>query len=588
MENVTQFLRGVEVDHRRAAALLTGAVCGVGALVVLVRKVNSRMETKEKIQRARNRRTESLQRAEQTLLRYQQSHPSTKAALILSLSLSELTKQLQDGSLNPEEVLYSYMEKTLAVHKNVNCCTTILLESFQQLETIGSNKEGLLYGVPVSIKDNVAYKNYDSSCGVSCYLDQPVQEDSVIVQVLKKQGAIPFVKTNLPQALLNYDCSNPIYGQTKNPHNPQKTSGGSSGGEGALIGGGGSLLGIGTDIGGSIRIPSSFCGICGFKSTAGRLSSRGLRPIYRGQKSVLSSAGPMARDVDSLALCMQALLCDHMFSLDPTVPPLPFNLQIYQSTKPLRIGYLENDGYAQPSPSMARGVREVKALLEQAGHTIVPYHPPKVPYAMSELVIGGVFADGAFCLLQKLEGEPLDPCLRSQVVPYYLPNWLKKTLSFLLKPLSPRGAPVLSALCGVGSVANLWKQHAAVEDYLYETIEHWRRCNIDVLLCPAIGPAFNFHYCGKLISVASVTMLYNLLTFPAGVVPVSTVTAEDEEEMKHYKGNYQDTWDMLFKQAVSGGEGLPVAVQCVALPWQDELCLRFMKEVEQLVRQSRS
>lgn len=192
----------------------------------------------------------------------------------------------------------------------------------------------------------------------------------------------------------SYDCSNPIYGQTVNPHNFQKTSGGSSGGEGALIGGGGSLLGIGSDIGGSIRIPASFCGICGFKPTSGRLrweflfqsvlwmiivhlwysalhlncemfwflcvlvSSQGNSPIYRGQKSgklqlyhlhheycmcrqkpwslfcvfllklVLSSSGPMARDVDSLALCMQALLCDHMFSLDPTVPPIPFNTQV--------------------------------------------------------------------------------------------------------------------------------------------------------------------------------------------------------------------------------------------------------------------
>uniref|UniRef100_A0A8C4GHC8 Fatty-acid amide hydrolase 1 n=1 Tax=Dicentrarchus labrax TaxID=13489 RepID=A0A8C4GHC8_DICLA len=406
------------------------------------------------------------------------------------------------------------MEKTLDVNKKLNCCTGILLESFDQLKTASSIKEGLLYGVPVSIKENIAYKNHDSSCGVIINLDQPVEKDSVLVEVLKRQGAIPFVKTNLPQGLLNYDCSNPIYGQTVNPHNLQKTSGGSSGGEGSLIGGGGSVLGLGSDIGGSIRIPASFCGIAGFKPTAGRLSSQGIRPIYRGQKSVLSSSGPMARDVDSLALCMQALLCDHMFSLDPTVPPLPFNTQIYQSSKPLRIGYLENDGYVQPSPSMARGIREVKALLEQAGHTLVPYSPLNISHAAHELMIKGVLADGATTLLQKL-------------------------------------------------------------------------CDIDVLLCPVIGPAYNFLYCGKNTHVLTYMMLYNLLNFPAGVVPVSTVTAEDEEELKHYKGVYQDLMDKSFKQAVSGGEGLPVAVQCVALPWQDELCLRFMKEVEQLIKQSR-
>ncbi|XP_041863322.1 fatty-acid amide hydrolase 1 [Melanotaenia boesemani] len=586
MQIIEQFIQGLKVDTR-TASLLTTAVCGVGALLVLVRTVSRDRTSRAKIQRARDRRTESLQRAELAVLRYKQSHPSTDSALILSLSLSELTRQLQDGLLNPEDVFYTYMEKTLDVHKKLNCCTDVLLESFDQLKTLDSNKDGLLYGVPISIKDNLAYENHDCSCGVIINLEQPVQKDCVLVEVLKKQGAIPFVKTNLPQALLNYDCSNPIYGQTVNPHNPQKTSGGSSGGEGALIGGGGSILGIGTDIGGSIRIPSSFCGICGFKPTTGRLSSQGLVPIYRGQKSVLSSAGPMAKDVDSLALCMQALLCDHMFSLDPTVPPLPFNKQIYQSSKPLRIGYLENDGYSQPSPSMARAIREVKALLEKAGHTLVPYRPVRVNEISTELMVKGVFADGTTSMLQKLKGGPLDPCLRSQVFIYYLPKWLKKTLAFILKPFSPRLPDTLKAVCGLSSISDLWKQHAAVEDYIGETIAHWRKCNIDVLLCPIIGPAFNFLYCGKLTSFVTYSMLYNLLNFPAGVVTVSTVTAEDEKELKHYKGVYQDTWDKLFKQAVTGGEGLPVAVQCVALPWQDELCLRFMKEVEELVKQNR-
>uniref|UniRef100_A0A3P8NQG3 Amidase domain-containing protein n=1 Tax=Astatotilapia calliptera TaxID=8154 RepID=A0A3P8NQG3_ASTCA len=546
-----------------AVALLTGATCVVGSVVMLVKKISSHRETEEKIKRARNRRDESLQRAEQAVLRYKESHPTTDSAFILTLSLSELTQQLKEGSLTPEDVLYSYMEKTLAVNKKLNCCTEILLESLDQLTTVGSNKDGLLYGVPVSIKENITFKNHDCSCGVVINLDQPAEKDSVLVQVLKKQGAIPFVRTNLPQALLNYDCSNPIYGQTVNPHNPQKTSGGSSGGEGALIGGGGSLLGIGTDIGGSIRIPASFCGICGFKPTAGRLSHCF---IFR-MKLVPSSPGPMARDVDSLALCMQALLCDHMFSLDPTVPPLPFNMEIYRSSRPLRIGYLESDGYTHPSPSMARGVREVKALLEQAGHTLVPYCPLKMDQIFPELLIKVV------------------PFNKSVSTIFQSDKTFIMMLIFFWQ--FPRVSANFDALCGVGSVPELWKQHAAVEDYIQETIAHWRSCNIDVLLCPVIGPAYNFLYCGKLSTAVSYTILYNLLTFPAGVVTVSTVTTKDEEELKHYKGCYQDMWDKLFKEAVSGGEGLPVAVQCVALPWQDELCLRFMKEVEQLVKESK-
>ncbi|XP_030583477.1 vitamin D3 hydroxylase-associated protein-like [Archocentrus centrarchus] len=581
MQNIEQFVKRVMI-YNVTVALLTGVGCCIGALVVLVKKINSHREMKEKIERARNRRDKSLQQAEEAVLQYKQSHPTTDAAFIMSLSLSELTKQLKEGSLSPEDVLYSYIEKTLAVNKKLNCCTEILLESLDQLKTVGSNKEGLLYGVPVSIKENVAVKNHDCSCGVVNNLDQPAEKDSVLVQVLKKQGAIPFVKTNLPQALFSFTCSNPIYGQTVNPHNPQKTSGGSSGGEGALIGGGGSLLGIGSDLGGSIRIPASFCGICGFKPTSGRLSLQGLRSISRGQKSVLSSPGPMARDVDSLALCMQALLCDHMFSLDPTVPPLPFNMEIYRSAKPLRIGYLENNGYMQPFPSMARGIREIKALLDQAGHTLVLYHPLKIAQIFPELVVKSLFADGCTTLKQQLKGEPLDFLIKKQLFNYFLPKWLKKILSFLLKPVAPHSSAIMSALCGVRSVQDLWKHHAAVEDYIHETIAHWKSYNIDVLLCPVPGPAYNASFCGRIPHHASCTLLYNLLNFPVGVVPVSTVTAEDEEELNH-----QQMLPKPLKVAMSGGEGLPVAVQCVALPWQDELCLRFMKEVEQLVKQKK-
>uniref|UniRef100_A0A8C5FYH4 Fatty-acid amide hydrolase 1 n=1 Tax=Gouania willdenowi TaxID=441366 RepID=A0A8C5FYH4_GOUWI len=482
-----------------------------------------------------------------TVMCYVPKHSTADSASILALPLAELREKLQTGSLSPEDVLYTYMEQTLAVNAKLNCCTEIIMESFDQLKTIGSNKDGLLYGVPISLKENISYKNYTSTCGMVKNLDKPAQKDSVLVEVLKKQGAIPFAKTNVPQALLSYDCSNPIYGETKNPCNPKKSPGGSSGGEGALITAGGSVLGLGTDIGGSVRIPASFCGICGFKPTAGRLSSLGVNSSLQGQKSVLTTPGPMARDVDSLALFMQAVLCDHMFELDPTVPPLPFNMQTYKSSRPLRIGYYDNDGYSQPSPSMARAVREVKALLEDAGHTLVPYLPLKLDHTMTELLLRGLFADGGVTLLDS----------ENKV--------LQKVSSQHCEMLNP------FLLC-------------LYQEYTNETISYWRKINIDVLLCPMIGPAYWPRYAGKSSTPLSYSMIYNLLNFSAGTVTVSTVTEEDEEELKHFKGIYQDFQDRLFKEAVTGGVGLPVSVQCVSLPWQDEMCLRLMKEVEELVR----
>ncbi|KAJ8418596.1 hypothetical protein AAFF_G00000950 [Aldrovandia affinis] len=568
-------------------ALLVATACCTGVSVLFLKLLTSR-KVQKKIQRAKLRRDISIQKAENAVQQFREKNTGTDVEPILSLSLPELTKKLKEGSLSPDTVLHAYMGKAVEVNRKLNCATEFLLESCEQLPEVETHREGLLYGVPVSIKENLGYKGHDSSCGVICKLEQPAAVDSVVVQVLKRQGAIPFVKTNVPQGMLNYDCSNPIFGQTLNPHNHQKTSGGSSGGEGALIGGGGSILGVGTDIGGSIRIPASFCGICGFKPTANRLSKRGAGSCARGQKSVSSSLGPLARDVDSLALCMKALLCEDMFSLDPTVPPIPFNEQEYLSSRPLRIGYYEDDGYQLPSPSMRRALWEIKELLERAGHTLVSFTPPKMDYVMDQLLIKGVLADGGTTLLSNLKEGPTDPCLQPQTVTYNLPHMIKKIISFLLRPIYPRMAMAIGSTCGVSSVSDLWRQHTQVEEYCYHFIAEWRKRELDVLLSPMLGPAFNFRYCGKLTCALNFTMLYNLLDFPAGAVPVSTVTAEDEEELKNYKGNFRDLWDRFFKKAVTGCQGLPVAVQCIALPWKDELCLRFMKEVEQLVREHRN
>uniref|UniRef100_A0A672I464 Fatty-acid amide hydrolase 1 n=1 Tax=Salarias fasciatus TaxID=181472 RepID=A0A672I464_SALFA len=537
-----------------STALLTGAACCLGAVALLVKAKSSTRAQEQKIQRARSKREEGFKQAAE---RVHQFKGEVRGRL----------RNKRGSKNNPEVLAYTLQSK-------LNCCTEVLLESFDQVKTMGSNKEGLLYGVPVSIKDNVGHKNYDNTCGLVMNLEKPEAKDSVLVEVLKKQGAIPFVKTNVPQALLSMDCSNPIFGETAHPSHALKSPGGSSGGEGALIGAGGSLLGVGTDIGGSVRIPAAFCGICGLKPTMGRLSVQGVTAILPGQKSVKSTVGPMAKDVDSLARIMEALLCDHMFFLDPTIPPLPFNMQIYQSSAPLRIGYVIDDDHTQPPPSTARAIREVKALLEKAGHVLVPYRPLHMERVMSELT-KGTMADGGATLINQMS-----------VFFFFLIFNIFKLILFVggnifFSESFPIISKLLLSLLHFRSVDNLWKNHVFFEEYTAETVAYWRKLNIDVLLCPSPGPALQRNE-----NSLSWTMIYNGLNFPAGVVPVSTVTAEDEKELDMYKGFYQDAMDKCFKKAVSGGEGLPVAVQCVALPWQDELCLRFMREVEKLVKES--
>ncbi|XP_053325974.1 vitamin D3 hydroxylase-associated protein-like [Spea bombifrons] len=557
---------------------------GLVGTVLIVRWMGEK-GTKMKLERARTLRDNGLGLMEKMSYRYMSKNPGVDSGRILSLSLAELVEQLKNGTLSPESALYVYIEKALEVNKELNCLTDFLPECEAQLQEVKKQTEkGLLYGVPISLKDNVGYKGHDAHCGLVQMLGNADKEDCVVVQVLKKQGAIPFVKTNVPQSMINFDCSNSIFGQTLNPHNHKKTCGGSSGGEGALIAGGGAVLGVGTDVLGSIRMPCSFCGICGLKPSGDRLSPIGFSTPVSGMKSAVMMPGPMARDVDSLALFMKAVLCDDMFQLDPTVPPVPFRDEIYNSTKRLTIGFYDTDGYFLPSPAMRRAIQETKTLLEEAGHKLVPFTPPRIEYALNELCIRGFFADGGTTLVEKFNADIVDSNLKQQILLYKIPAFIKKIMSFFMRPVFPRIANHVNAHCGVGSVKELWKHNTAIKEYRCQFVSEWRKLGLDALLCPMLGPAFNIGCPGKVFAGFCFTMLFNILNFPTGVLPVTTVTPEDEEELKHYKGYYNDPWDKEVIKGMEGGVGLPVAVQCVALQWQEEQCLRLMKEVENVAR----
>ncbi|KAM8930863.1 fatty-acid amide hydrolase 1-like [Pelodytes ibericus] len=575
-------------EYERGCRILVTLGCLLAASVYGLRWRKKRLFLK-KIEQERTRRERNLQQMQENVNKFKKENLGVDHQRILDMPLAELSEELRNGSLSPEIVLYSYVGKALEVNKELNCLTVFMSDCEAQLQELKKQEQrGPLYGVPISIKEHIGYKGEPSTCGLVQYLAELEKEDSVIVKTLKKQGAVVFVKTNVPQTLICYETSNPIYGSTLNPHNKKKISGGSSGGEGALIKGGGSALGFGTDIGGSVRLPSSFCGIVALKPTTNRLSLREIRPCADGLLALPMTVGPMARDVDSLVLGMRALLCDEMFKLDPTVPPLPFNDKVYSASTPLRIGYYVSDGYTLSNSGMKRAVLETKTLLEEAGHTLVPFTPPRLDYVKNELFVKTLLGDGGETLREKFKNNTVDPCLENLNMIICLPPALKKALYFILQPLFPRMASSLKCSLGARSVKEHWQDQVAVQEYQTEFIAEWRRLSLDVILCPMLGPAFNMGYAGKLLDAASYTLLFNVLQFPAGVVTVSSVTQADEADMKDYKGYYNDPCDKLFKKAVEGGVGLPLAVQCVALPYQEELCLRFMKEVETLHTQHKN
>jgi len=233
-----------------------------------------------------------------------------------------------------------------------------------------------LFGLPVSLKDSFQVSGYDTSTGLGCYVDQPAEDNSALAAMLIDLGAVLYCKTNLPQSIMTGDSDNNVFGRTLNPRNKLLTAGGSTGGEGALLALRGSILGIGTDIGGSIRVPSVCNGIYGFRPSVGLVPHSGVRDLTPpGTDGVRSTAGPMTTSLRDCALFLKSIVQADTWKYDSTSISIP-----WVDLKPvhkLRIGVAQNDGVYTPSPPVRRGLRQVVDLL--GGNNDVQIIPINLP-----------------------------------------------------------------------------------------------------------------------------------------------------------------------------------------------------------------
>ncbi|KAK3605349.1 hypothetical protein CHS0354_033841 [Potamilus streckersoni] len=512
----------------------------------------------------------------------------SKKSEIIDLSLEKLLDKLKAGTYGAKDVLTEYLQKALEVNKEFKCVVEAIKEAedlAMDCDKMRNSKEQHkrpLHGLPVSLKENYFLKDYDSTAGMSDYIGIPCKEDAVIVQVLKKQGAVPFVRTNIPQTMMTYECSNPIYGQTVNPHDGTKGPGGSSGGEACIIAAKGSLLGFGNDIGGSIRIPCHMCGVCGLKPTYGRLSAKGIFELMSGQTLINATTGPMARDVTSLVIAMEALLCDDMFVLDPTVPPIPFRMEIYEKTNELKIGYYIFDGYLKPVPACKRAVMDAKAILERQGHELVHFEVPDVKDIFTEIYLPIIFGDNAKTLWECLKNDNIDPTIWLAVRSWSLPKFVQWLMSWVVSYIYNDNivGKGMRSTCKSKNVYDWWKLAERLQKYKKKFLSLWRSHKLDVLICPGFAfPAVPNGAVFNVLGGVTYTALYNLLDYPAGTVPITKVTREDEAGMKEYPTNTR--YERFIKKYYSEDTvGLPVGVQCVGLPYQEELVLRVMKMLE--------
>jgi fatty acid amide hydrolase len=396
---------------------------------------------------------------------------------------------------------------------------------------------------------------------------------------LRAAGAIVLAKTNVAQALFFYEADNPVHGRTRNPWNLERTPGGSSGGEAALIAAGASPLGLGTDLGGSVRIPAAFCGIAALKPTAGRCDDMGRFSAPLGQRAIASQVGVLAREVEDVALGLEIV----NGGARPPVPgqPLADFRQVDVAT--LRVAYYTDDGTFAPAPAVVRAVRQAAEALRAAGARVSAWTPPDARHAL-DLVYGIYFADGMQLLKRRMGRGARMPQIGQLMAGLALPRPVLRVARAVLGATGQQEMAARLAAFGRKDTAHYWELVEAQLDYrerFARALDSAEGGPFDLVLCPPCAlPALTHGATVELATVGAYACLYNLLGYPAGVVPVTRVRAGEEVG----RAPSRDAVQRRALEVERGSAGLPVGVQLVARPWRDHLALAGMAAIERAVR----
>src|SRR5438477_5241513 len=268
---------------------------------------------------------------------------------IVLLSACEIAEQVRKRSLSSVEVVEAHLARIERINPRINAFVRVdaeaALKHARQAESAVARGDqlGPLHGVPVSIKSSIEVAGLPWEAGTKLRAGTVGSTDAPLVQRLRNAGAIVLGVTNAPELLMAWETDNLLYGRTNNPWDLSRTAGGSSGGEAAAIASGCSAGGVGSDGGGSIRVPAHFCGICGLKPTPGRIPATGHYPPAGGPFSLIGVVGPMARTVEDLQLLLEVTA--GYDAGDPVAVSDPVKRVEQQQAKKLRVGFYEDDGY---------------------------------------------------------------------------------------------------------------------------------------------------------------------------------------------------------------------------------------------------
>ncbi|KAI3320987.1 amidase [Xylariaceae sp. AK1471] len=490
-------------------------------------------------------------------------------------AISELVSKLSRGELSCEGVMKAYISRACEAHKITNCLTEILfddaLRRAKELDDYlleNGRPIGPLRGIPVTLKDQFDITGFDSTIGYVSRSFRPATRDSALVEMLQSLGAIVMAKTNLPQSIMWCETDNPLWGLTTNPLHSGYTPGGSSGGEAALLASGGSLLGWGTDIGGSIRIPSHMMGLYGFKPSSARLPYRGVPVSTEGQEHVPSSVGPMARSLDAIHNVFKSLIELKPWNFDARCAAIPWREDVYQATtrRPLVIGVLFDDEVVRPHPPVTRVLRSAVEALQAAGHHVVDWDASL--HADCVQVLDQFYtADG---------GEDIREAVKAGGEPFI--QHVKKLIDC--------GSPL--------SVLEYWQLNKRKWELQQKYLDKWNSIRsaqgdqpVDVVIMPPMPHTSVPHGSCRWVGY---TKVWNVLDYPAIVIPGGTVCDRDICDTWSFEPHSvldewnKDLWEN--NKEFMASLRLPVGIQIIGRRYDEEKVLAAAKVLDDILHLS--
>ena len=506
-------------------------------------------------------------------------------ASLTSLSASEIARCVASGDISAAEVVDAHIQRIEEIDGQLNA---VVIRRFDEARAAAAaaddarrrgDRLGPLHGVPITIKEQLQVAGTQTTLGLSHRVGRIEPTDGPLVDSLRRAGAIVLGKTNVGQTLMYHESDNPVYGRTNNPWDPERTPGGSSGGEAAIVAARGSSLGLGGDLGGSLRVPAHFCGIHALKPTSRRLTNDDNPPgiFLGGQEAILPQQGPIARSVADLELALRVLTRPIPRTRDASAPLIwrdPADVDVSR----LRIGMYTHDGFFAAAPAIRRAVDSAADALSDSGAAVMPFTPRDVEEAV-ELFLAVMSADGGAGIRHLLQKDrPVAQMKGFVQAADLLPAIRQLAAAVLERRGSRRLAFVLRSVRGV-SAREYMALIARLNGYRERWLAAMDRDGLDALICPPYATPALRHGAGESLSVfsaGSYAVLFNVLGMPAGVVAATTVGADEETD----RPGSSDPIDRAALETERGSAGLPVGVQVAARHWREDVVLAVMAALE--------